>query len=104
MRAREGGRRSLLGLAGLVLAALLAAVLWGGAPGAGAQGSSELVAQPVLDAPASTFLGASPKEAPGEVWAIAKDGTTTVRYTDAGGWERMPPPTGSDGGSLADLE
>ncbi|HSR95016.1 MAG TPA: hypothetical protein VLK56_09135, partial [Solirubrobacterales bacterium] len=83
---------------------LLIAALWQLATsGAGAEGGGELVAQPALGAPAATFLGASPLEAAGEVWATAPDGATFSRYTDAGGWETVEGPTGTDGRPIADL-
>jgi hypothetical protein len=84
--------------------ALATVVIWSGPVGAGAQGGGELVAQPALGAPASTFLGASPQEAEGEVWATAKNGQTLARYTTAGGWETISPPLASGGGPIAELQ
>jgi hypothetical protein len=93
--------RSLLCFAGLAMA-LVAGVLLARPVGAGAVGG-ELVGQPVFGAPAAKFLGPSPQEAPGEVWAIAKGQSTIVRYTDAGGWETMPGPFGPGEQPIAGL-
>jgi hypothetical protein len=87
---------ALAGLA-VIVTVLTAVLAWGGA-GAGAQGSGELVAQPSQGSPAQSFLGASPQEAAGEVWATALGGRTLARYTTAGGWEAVPPPVAIDGG------
>lgn len=87
------------------LATLLTVLLWQfGASGAGAQAGGELVAQPSFGAPAATFLGASPLEAGGEVWATSTSGATLARYTDAGGWETLPAPLGADGQPIAGLD
>jgi hypothetical protein len=100
--ARKPGVRGLLGFASLA-ALLVAAVLLARPVGAGAV-SGELVAQPVFGSPAGRFLGASPAEAPGETWALAKNQAKIVRYSDEGGWETMPGPFGIGGGSIAGLE
>ncbi|HET7446009.1 MAG TPA: hypothetical protein VFJ57_15275 [Solirubrobacterales bacterium] len=85
--------RSVAALVGLAaFFATLTLALVGGGPGAGAAGTGQLVAQPSLGAPARTFLGASPQEAPGEVWAVAQQGQSLARYTTAGGWEVVPAP------------
>ncbi len=95
-------RGALLALA--FLAALVTAVLWQfAASGAGAQADGTLVAQPSFGAPATTFLGATPLEAPGEVWAVSTSGATLARYTDAGGWETLPAPLGADGQPISGL-
>jgi hypothetical protein len=86
------------------LAALVTAVLWQfGASGAGAQTGGALVAQPSFGAPATTFLGASPLEQPGEVWAVATSGTALARYADASGWETLPVPLGAEGQPIPKL-
>jgi hypothetical protein len=82
----------------LVLALLLVRPIGAGAAEGG------LVAQPVFGAPAGRFLGASPLEAPGEVWALARDGAKIVRYTDAGGWETVPGPFGEGGRPIPGFE
>ncbi len=89
------------GLVGLALAVAALSIAWGAPGGAGAQGGGELVAQPFQAAPTQSFLGASPQEAPGEVWATAKGNKTLARYTDAVGWETLPQPTAA-GGEAAD--
>ncbi|HEY4779816.1 MAG TPA: hypothetical protein VIH47_09515, partial [Solirubrobacterales bacterium] len=95
--------RALFALACLV--ALLTATLWQfAASGAGAEDGGALVAQPYQGAPALAFLGASPQEAPGEVWAIARGGTTLAHYSDAGGWETVPAPVDAEGQPIAGLE
>src|ERR1700733_11672877 len=108
-RQEEGGMsarrrdRALFALACLV--ALLTATLWQfAASGAGAEDGGALVAQPYQGAPALAFLGASPQEAPGEVWAIARGGTTLAHYSDAGGWETVPAPVDAEGQPIAGLE
>ncbi|MGV1048311.1 MAG: hypothetical protein ACOYD4_07295 [Solirubrobacterales bacterium] len=95
---RPGSRvaAALAGLAAIVAATV--AFAWSAAPGAGAAGAGSLVAQPALGAPARAFLGASPLEAAGEVWAIASNRRTLARYTLAGGWDLVPPPSASGGG------
>ena len=87
--------------AALALLAVLA--IWRAPGGAEAQGSGELVAQPSQGAPTLNFLGASPQEAPGETWAVAKGGRTLARYTDAGGWETVPAPSAASGGPGLEL-
>lgn len=93
------------GLLGFVsMAALLVAVVVLARPlGAGAV-SSGLTAQPVFGAPAGRFLGVSPLEAPGEAWALSRNAARIVRYSDERGWETMPGPFGTGGGSIAGLE
>lgn len=100
---RVGGHvRALLGMACLGVV-LLVLVLLVRPLGAGAD-EGGLVAQPVFGAPAARFLGASPQEAPGEAWALARNGAKIVRYTDAGGWETAPGPFGEGGQPIAGLE
>jgi hypothetical protein len=102
MRARRRDRPPLV-LACVV--ALLTAAVWQFATsGAGAEGSGGLVAQPFQGAPALAFLGASPEEAPGEVWAVAKGGATLARYSDGGGWEMVPGPVDPEGQPVAGLD
>jgi hypothetical protein len=99
VRSERGRSRRLFALG--CLATLLTVASWQlGASGAGAQESGELVAEPSFGAPAATFLGASPQEAPGEVWATAKSGGTLARYTEAGGWETTPTPLDAGGQPL----
>jgi hypothetical protein len=76
----------------LAVAALAILSVWGAPVGAGAAEGGELVAQPAQGAPAQTMLGASPEEAPGEVWATSTRGRGLARYTDAAGWEELPAP------------
>ena len=101
MRAR---RRGWAPLALACLVALLTAALWQfAAGGADAEGGGALVAQPYQGAPTLAFLGASPLEAPGEVWAVARGGATLARYSDGGGWETVPAPVGTEGQPIAEL-
>ncbi len=99
----HGRRRTLLAFACLA-AALIVIALLGRPAGAGAAGGSELAVQPSLGAPAEVMLGASPQEAPGEVWATAKTHDALARYTTAGGWETEPPAVASDGSPIPELE
>ncbi len=108
-RRRLVSRRRRRAGAVLALALLLALVALAGPlfPGGGAAADAadgELVAQPYFGAPAQDFLGASPGEASGEVWATATDGTTLARYTDAGGWETVAPPVAEGGATVPGLE
>src|SRR5262249_53138768 len=50
------------------------------------------------------MLGASPQEAPGEVWTTAASADTLARYTTAGGWETLPKPIAAAGGPIPELE
>jgi hypothetical protein len=74
---------------------------------AGAEGGGPLVAEPVLSATAAgvrTLFGASPREAPGEVWGVgetSREGGDIVRYTEASGWEAVPNPVDSEGHTVA---
>lgn len=99
-------RGAALASLALILAALVAGLGLLRASGAGAAGG-ELVVQPSQGAPTLAFLGASPLEAPGEVWAVAKgsgSGTKTLaRYTDAGGWDVVPEPAAVGGGPIPGL-
>ncbi|MGH7291011.1 MAG: hypothetical protein ACREJT_07375, partial [Myxococcota bacterium] len=96
-------RVALLALAFLL--ALVAAVGWGLAHGgSGAHAAGTLFAEPNSGTPAGTFLGASPGEAPGEVWATSTQGPTLARYTTATGWESLPAPVAAEGGPIANLQ
>jgi hypothetical protein len=101
-----GHSRSRLGellFASLLLGALVTAVVWQVGPrGAEAAGTGPLVGEPYVGAPAEVFLGASPLEAPGEVWATAKSGKELARYTESGGWETVAP-VNADGSPIAQL-
>ena len=91
-------RRGRLAFALACLAAVLAVVAWElDAGGADAAAGGVLVGEPSFGAPAETFLGASPGEAGGEVWATQTEAGTLVRYTDASGWEALPAPVDSAG-------
>jgi hypothetical protein len=91
-------------LAFAFLLALVGAVGWGLADGgAGARAAGALFAEPNSGTPAGTFLGASPGEAPGEVWATSTVEATMARYTTATGWESLPPPVGAEGETLTNL-
>jgi hypothetical protein len=97
-------RRRLPASGRLAIACLLAAaavVAWWASAGGAATGGGPLVAEPFLGSPANTFIGASPSEAPGEVWATA--GNTMARYTTAGGWETVAPPV-TETGAATDVE
>jgi hypothetical protein len=96
MRLRLRSAAALAGFAALVT--LTVAFAWGGPAGAGAAGSGELVVQPSQGAPGRAFLGASPLEAPGEVWATSSSRSTLAKYTAAGGWELAPEPVAAGGG------
>jgi hypothetical protein len=75
-----------------------------------AEGGGALVAEPVLPATAAgarLLFGASPAEAPGEVWGVGskpdRSGSQDlpqdlIRYTDAGGWESLPEPIDAESG------
>ena len=91
-------------LLALLLTVPVGLVLLLGAGGAGAAGGAGLVAQPSFGAPANTLLGASPLEAPGEVWATASEGGTLARFSDSGGWEKLPPAVGAEGEAIEELE
>ncbi|HVO53053.1 MAG TPA: hypothetical protein VMT37_01430 [Solirubrobacterales bacterium] len=74
---------------------LLGLSLWQlAAQGSGASGGGGLVAEPSVGPPVETFLGASPLEAPGEVWATTSNSGDLrgrlARFTDAEGWEVLP--------------
>jgi hypothetical protein len=86
-------------LAGAV-AALTIAIGLLAASGAGAAPGGDLVVQPSLGAPTSVFLGASPQEEAGAVWATARGERSLAHYTDAGGWEVMPEPVPAGGGPI----
>jgi hypothetical protein len=89
-------------------AALLALIVLSARPQpAGAEGGGALVAEPVLSATAAgvrVLFGASPLESPGEVWgagAKSGEGGDIIHYTEAGGWEALPPPTDEEGQPVA---
>ena len=75
-----------------------------------AEGGGALVAEPVLAASAAgvtELFGASPAEAPGEVWGVgtkAGGAQAIVRYSDAGGWESLPEPIDAEGNSVTTME
>jgi hypothetical protein len=97
----------------VLLAACLPLALVGlnvvGVASAGGAGGGALVAEPVLSATAvgvRELFGASPLEAPGEVWGMGKgmrEDVDIVRYTAADGWERLPNPIGPDGGPVSSI-
>jgi len=97
MRASVRPRWTMVAIA---VAALVLIVAWRSP--AGAQGGGELVAQPSQGAPTLNFLGASPQEAPGEAWAVATGAKTLARYSDASGWETLPPPIAAGGGPASE--
>jgi hypothetical protein len=103
VRARRSRAATTFGL--LCLLGLALAGAWRfDAAGAGAAPGGELVAEPSFGAPAATFLGASPSEAPGEVWATAQNGGSLARYSDGGGWEVVPTPLDGAGRPIPKLE
>lgn len=64
-----------------------------GSPATAAVGPGQLTTEPVLKSAAAGVIrlfGATPAEAPGEVWGAGAN--SLVRYSDAGGWERVPYP------------
>lgn len=103
-RSHRGGRLGLLVLACLLFAVLVTAVEHDWADAAGEPG--RLVAEPVLKsaaAGAERLFGASPQESSGEVWGGGfSDGI--VRYTSAGGWEKVAPPVDSNGQPLTSYQ
>ncbi|HEY2054268.1 MAG TPA: hypothetical protein VGH14_10070 [Solirubrobacterales bacterium] len=70
---------------------------------AGAAAGGRLVADPVLSASAAgvrQLFGASPGEAPGEVWGAGEaphENIHIVRYTSTDGWEAVPDPIDPEG-------
>ena len=86
---------------------LVACVLIGRPVEAGAAAGGQLVAEPFLSgvaAGARQLFGASPEEAPGEVWGLgsaANEGSHIIRYTDESGWEAMPDPIDDEGATVA---
>ncbi len=101
---RIAGRRrgGLIGLA-VVAVVLTLVLIWRSPTGAGALGGGELVAQPSQGAPTRNFLGSAPQEAPGETWAVSSRGETLARYTDGGGWEKLPEPVVPGGAEIPGL-
>ena len=62
----------------------------------------KLVAEPVLSgtaAGARQLFGATPLEAPGALWGVGDGahGLQFVHYAEAGGWEAVPGPVGTEG-------
>lgn len=69
---------------------------------AGAEAGGRLLAEPMLSATAAgvrLLFGASPREAPGEVWGVSDSNQRVhmVRYTEAGEWETLPDPVDEAG-------
>jgi photosystem II stability/assembly factor-like uncharacterized protein len=104
-RRRAVDRRPLALVLFVVL--LGASVLVGRPTDAGAAGGGRLVAEPVLSASAAgvrQLFGASPNEAPGEVWGVGEapgERSHIVRYTTAAGWEAVPDPIDPEGHTVA---
>jgi hypothetical protein len=99
-------RRRVLSLC--CFAALLGLIVLGARPEpAGAEAGGALIAEPVLGATAAgvrTLFGASPGEAPGEVWGAGNSGRgrgDIVRYSEATGWEAMPDPIDAEGNPVS---
>jgi hypothetical protein len=86
---------------------LVACVVVGRPVVAGAAPGGRLVAEPILSgaaAGARQLFGASPEEAPGEVWGVGTapdQGSHIIRYTEATGWESMPDPIDEEGTTVA---
>jgi hypothetical protein len=105
-RRRRPTRRRPLTMAFFV-ALLGVSVLVGRPSDAGAVGGGRLVAEPVLSASATgvrQLFGASPNEAPGEVWGVGEapgERSHIVRYTSASGWEALPDPVDPEGHTVA---
>jgi hypothetical protein len=72
-----------------------------------AQPGGALTVEPIAKAAAAgaeRLFGASPGEAPGEVWGVGEaenEGVHIIRYTDASGWEALPDPIGPAGETVA---
>jgi photosystem II stability/assembly factor-like uncharacterized protein len=98
-RALVGRALALIAFAGLFVGCVLIAR----PVEAGAAAGGRLVAEPVLSASAAgvrQLFGASPNEAPGEVWGAGEaphENIHIVRYTSAGGWEAVPDPVDPEG-------
>ena len=95
-----GARARFLFLLAVIASSLGVAQLLGG-PATAAVQPGQLTTEPVLRSAAAgvlTLFGATPAEAPGEVWGAGVN--SLVRYSDAGGWERVPNPVGLDGAAL----
>jgi photosystem II stability/assembly factor-like uncharacterized protein len=93
-------RRRLTALLILLAFLALVAVAIERPGGAGADAGGALVAEPVASATAANvkvLYGATPGEEPGEIFGRDKLGEGIVRYSEAGGWERMAPPLDSEG-------
>jgi hypothetical protein len=108
--ARQAGSQRLV-VAVVLLALLGVAVIATRPASVRAEGGGPLVAEPVLPGAASgvtELFGASPAEAPGEVWGVGKKGGSQtpaiVRYTEAGGWEPQPEPVDEEGNPVTELE
>jgi hypothetical protein len=111
-RADAGPPRARRFLVAVVLLVLLGVAVIATRPASVlAEGGGPLVAEPVLPGAASgvtELFGASPAEAPGEVWGVGKRGGShtpaIVRYTEAGGWEPQPEPVDEEGNPVTELE
>lgn len=73
---------------------------------AGAEAGGRLVAEPMLSATTAgvrLLFGASPREAPGEIWGVSDSNQRVhmVRYTEAGEWETLPDPVDEAGNPVA---
>lgn len=74
-------------------------------PATAAVQPGQLTTEPILKSAAAgveRLFGATPAESPGEVWGAGA--ASLVRYSDAGGWERIPSPVGHDGSPFARFE
>lgn len=75
-----------------------------------AEGGGALVAEPVISATAAgvrELFGATPLEAPGEVWGVGSTAAgrqSLVHYTEAGGWEAVPAPVGPEGTPVGEMK
>jgi hypothetical protein len=104
-RRRAVDRRPLALILFVVL--LGVTVLVGRPTDAGAAAGGRLVAEPVVSAAAAgvrQLFGASPNEAPGEVWGVGEapgEESHIVRYTTASGWEAVPDPVDPEGRTVA---
>lgn len=96
---------TLLGLACALAAGVLASRP-GRATGQPTSGEEHFYTEAAMPAQDAVIFGASPREAPGETWAIGRAGQTSppayviLRYTDAAGWTREGAPLGPGGAPL----
>jgi hypothetical protein len=106
-RGVDGRRLSILLV--LVLALGFAVAVTRPAP-VRAEGGGALVAEPILSATAAgvtELFGASPAEAPGEIWGMGQrqgGADDIVRYSDAGGWETLAEPVDGEGKPVTTME